>query len=168
MRKGSKNSRDKCFVSRRGRAYAEQFTAGKGHVGRVCCDIEYLTKIYISFKYLKQKEALARTEKNIENNVNAIESMKNKIIENEELIKCDEGAKEMQNKFDIESGGERGVLEEELAKKTSEEAKSSGKMKTAQGSLEQEEKKLKFLTQNIKDDRDVLAKKEAQMEKVKY
>lgn len=74
----------------------------------------------------------------------------------------------MQNKIDIESGGELGVLEEELAKRTSEEAKSSGKMKAAQGTLEQEKKKLKSLTKNIKDDRDVLAKKEAQMEKVKY
>lgn len=135
---------------------------------RICRDIEYLTRIHISFKYLKQKEALATTEKNIENNINAIESMKNKIKENEEeMIKCDEGAKEMQNKIDIESGGELGVLEEELAKKTSEEAKSSGKMKAAQGTLEQEKKKLKSLTKNIKDDREVLAKKEAQMEKVK-
>lgn len=135
---------------------------------RICCDIEYLTRIYISFKYLKQKEALARTEKNLENNVNAIESMKNKIKDNGEHIKCDEGAKEIQNKIDIESGGELGVLEEELAMKISEKAKSSNKMKAAQGTLKQEEKKLKFLTQNIKDDRDVLAKKEAQMEKVKF
>ncbi|XP_055917381.1 structural maintenance of chromosomes protein 2 [Eupeodes corollae] len=134
---------------------------------KICRDIEYLTRIHISFRYLKQKEALKSTEKNIETLSNRIEHCKKTIMENdEEINRLDEMAKEIQHKIDNDSGGELKVLEEALSAKMKAEAQSTGNIKAAQGAIDQEMKKVKALEKNIKDDKNALNQKEEQMKKV--
>lgn len=134
---------------------------------KICRDIEYLTRIHISFRYLKQKEALKSTEKTIETLSNRIEHCKKTITENdEEINKLTEVAEEIQHKIDNESGGDLKVLEGELSAKMKAEAQSTGNIKAAQGAIDQEVKKIKALEKNIKDDKNALCKKEDEMKKV--
>lgn len=135
---------------------------------KICRDIEYLTRIHVSFRYLKQKEALKSIEMSIEKLTNKIDTAKKTIIDNDEqCLKIEQSAKEVQHKIDTESGGELKHLEEELSTNVKYEAKASGNLKATQGTIDQEEKKIKAFERNIKDDKKALAQKEMQMEKVR-
>ncbi|XP_055382304.1 structural maintenance of chromosomes protein 2 [Condylostylus longicornis] len=143
-------------------------TAAYQEFQKITRDIEYLTRIHISFKYLKCKEALQETEKNIQKIDNHITNCKLKITENQsEIKKCEEIAEIIQHKIDNESGGELAVLEEKLSSKSSQEAKSNGEIKALQANIDQENKKVKALKKSIEDDNDALIKTMSKMEKVK-
>ncbi|XP_037905557.1 structural maintenance of chromosomes protein 2 [Hermetia illucens] len=135
---------------------------------KICRDIEYLTRIHISFKYLKQKESLEATEKNISNLTSIIEGNKEQICKNKEMIvKAVETIKEIQQQIDEDSGGKLKQLEKLLEEKTKGDASATGNIKAAQGTIDQEKRKIKNLTQSIRDDEKTLVSKENQMEKFK-
>lgn len=135
---------------------------------KICRDIEYLTRIHISFKYLKQKESLEATEKNISNLTSIIEGNKEQICKNKEMIvKAVETIKEIQQQIDEDSGGKLKQLEKLLEEKTKGDASATGNIKAAQGTIDQEKRKIKNLTQSIRDDEKTLVSKENQMEKVR-
>lgn len=135
---------------------------------KICRDIEYLTRIHISYRWLKQSEALKTIEATIEKLTKRIEEAKQNIIDNDaERERIKEITKELQHKIDNESGGELKAIEAELDTELKQEGKLSGKLKASQGEIDQEEKKLKALIKNIADDEKTLNSKEAEMAKGK-
>ncbi|XP_005176883.1 structural maintenance of chromosomes protein 2 [Musca domestica] len=135
---------------------------------KICRDIEYLTRIHISYRWLKYNEALKSIEANIEKLTKRIEADKQNIVENDaEREKLTEAAKELQQKIDTESGGELKQIESELEVQLQHEGKSSGNLKAGQGAVDQEEKKLKALLKSMADDEKSLKAKESEMAKVK-
>uniref|UniRef100_T1H3I8 Uncharacterized protein n=1 Tax=Megaselia scalaris TaxID=36166 RepID=T1H3I8_MEGSC len=130
-------------------------------------DIEFLTRVSVSFKYLKQKEVIEDAEKQLQDLENSIKHNENQIKANEgEVERLKEASEEIQHKIDNESGGELKELEERLTKLSSEEAQSTGNLKAAQSQIDQEQKRSKALAKSIKDDETDLTKKEKEMEKV--
>lgn len=135
---------------------------------KICRDIEYLTRIHISYRWLKHNEALKSIEANIEKIIGRIEAAKQNIVDNDaERERITEATKELQHKIDTESGGELKQIEVELEVQLQHEGKSSGNLKAGQGAVDQEEKKLKSLLKSIADDEKSLKAKEAEMAKVK-
>ncbi|XP_013100606.2 structural maintenance of chromosomes protein 2 [Stomoxys calcitrans] len=135
---------------------------------KICRDIEYLTRIHVSYRWLKHNEALKSIEANIEKLNARIEAAKQNIIDNDaERERIAESTKELQQKIDTESGGELKKIEAELEVQLQHESKSSGNLKAGQGAVDQEEKKLKALLKSIADDEKSLRSKEAEMAKVK-
>ncbi|XP_004517608.1 structural maintenance of chromosomes protein 2 [Ceratitis capitata] len=134
---------------------------------KICRDIEYLTRIHISFRYLKQKEALRSIETQIEKLTNRIETCKNTIKDNNsEMDSIDESAKKVQEQIDNGSGGALKEVEEQLTQQVVEEGKMAGSLKSVQTGIDQEQKKLRTLEKNITEDEKALKLKEAQMSKV--
>lgn len=134
---------------------------------KICRDIEYLTRIHISYRYLKQKEALRSIEENVGKITKRIETCKTTIKDNNaEIEQIDEKSKEVQSQIDNDSGGALKEVEEQLTKQVVEEGKMAGSLKSAQTSIDQEQKKLLTLEKNITDDERALKQKETQMSKV--
>lgn len=133
-------------------------------VGR---DIEFFTRVSVSFKYLKQKEVIQNIEKQLMDLEKQIQNDENQIKSNEaEVLELTEQAAEIQHKIDNESGGELKELEERMATLSSEEAQSTGNLKAAQSQIDQEAKKAKALSKSIKVDEHDLQSKEREMENV--
>lgn len=133
----------------------------------VCRDIEFLEGIYISYRYLRKKEAVQKIENSIESIASRIEVWKDKIKENElECEKIDEAAKELQANMDKEAGGQLKELEQQLDKCVQTEAKHTANLKALQSNITSEEKKLKSLEKSKLDDENALNQKETQMAKV--
>lgn len=63
-------------------------------------------------------------------------------------------------------GGSIKNLETQLSAKRALEATATGSLKAAQGTIQQDEKKIRMASKNIEDDERALAKKEADMAKV--
>ncbi|KAL5279836.1 SMC2 family protein [Megaselia abdita] len=134
---------------------------------KIVRDIEYLTRISVSFKYLKQQEVIEDAQKKLNDMEKQIKDDENQIKSNEdEGERLNEASAEIQHKIDNESGGELKELEEKLGQLSSEEAQSTGSLKAAQSQIDQEEKKCKALVKSIKDDEKDLNVKEKEMEKV--
>lgn len=134
---------------------------------KICRDIEYITRISISYQYLQQQKSLEAIAKQVATLINTIELNKRKIVDNEnEMIKSEEAAKEISNLIDNESVGQLLEIEQELSRTSSLEATASGKIKAAHGTIDQEKKKINTLGKNIKTDEDLLTKKENQMANV--
>lgn len=134
---------------------------------KICRDIEYITRISISYQYLQQQKSLEAIAKQVATLINTIELNKRKIVDNEnEMIKSEEAAKEISNLIDNESVGQLLEIEQELSRTSSLEATASGKIKAAHGTIDQEKKKINTLGKNIKTDEDLLRKKENQMANV--
>lgn len=135
---------------------------------KICRDIEYLTRINISFRWLKYKEALKTIEANIETLTNRIETAKQTIIDNDkECERLEEDAQVLHVKIDKESGGELKELEAKLAEEVKSESASLGTLKSAQSGINQEEKKLNNLKKSINDDEKSLQSKTNEMSKNK-
>lgn len=130
-------------------------------------DIDHLTHISVSYKYLQRKKAIEHYQKSIEG-VNAnIEKGKEEIENNiKEVENIDEECKEMQERIDADSGGELIELEKELATKSKTEATANGAKKSAAQEVDTEKRKLKQLEKNLAKDEEVLEAKETQMSKV--
>lgn len=133
---------------------------------KICRDIEYLTRIHISFRWLKQSEALKTIEGSIEKLTKRIEDAKQNIIDNDaEGEKITEETKVLQQQIDIECGGALKTIETELDKNLKEEGKLSGKLKSGQGDIDHEQKVLKALIKTIAEDEQNFKTKEAEMAK---
>ncbi|XP_001360588.3 structural maintenance of chromosomes protein 2 [Drosophila pseudoobscura] len=130
-------------------------------------EIDYLTRIYISANYLKQCEKLKQletSEQKIDDRIASCLSTRDKNLEEMEAIEI--ALKEMQEKIDAEMGGSIKELEAQLSAKRAQEAKASGSLKAAQGTVEQDQRKISTAAKNIADDERALTKKEAAMSKV--
>lgn len=131
---------------------------------KVVREIESLTRIYISYKYLQQKKSVENCENELQTMANFIETSKQTIVDNEqEAVNIDEECAEIRRTIDTESGGELKALEEELHVKSKEEAKVLGEKNSVVSALEAENKKLKRTEKTIKDDEKALKEKEAAM-----
>lgn len=130
-------------------------------------DIDHLTHIHYSFKYLQLKKAMENCEKSIENANKYIEDSK-KEIENgiAECEQIDQQCLEVQKRIDEETGGELAELEKELAGKSKVLATANGATKSAGQEVDSEKRKLKMLQKNLSKDEEALRAKEAQMAKV--
>ncbi|XP_030388372.1 structural maintenance of chromosomes protein 2 [Scaptodrosophila lebanonensis] len=134
---------------------------------KTCRDIEFLTRIHISAQYLQQREALKSVvikEQKIEAHIDNCRSTRASNIE--EIQKIEESVKEIQHQVDAEMGGALKDLETELTAKQAVQATTSGSLKAAQGTIGQDEKKIRMAAKNISDDEGALAKKQFDMSKV--
>lgn len=134
---------------------------------KIVREIESLTRIYISHKYLQQKKTLENCENELQTMANFIETSKQTIVDNEEeSVKIDEECVEIRRLIDTESGGELKALEEELHVKSKQEAKDQGERNSVASSLNAENRKLKQTEKTINDDESALKSKEAGMEQL--
>lgn len=135
---------------------------------KICRDIEYLTRIHISYKYLKQKEQLKSIEKKIDDLKLHVVNSNDKIKNNEkEIDNLEKKCENIKNLIDNDSGGELQKLEDDLLKKQKENSAKLGKMKGLKESIEQEKRKVNTLLKSMKDDDNQLLKKQEQMLKIK-
>ncbi|KAH8252589.1 hypothetical protein KR032_000667 [Drosophila birchii] len=134
---------------------------------KICRDIDFLVRIHISAKYRKQSEILKSVEANeqkIEDRIKKDQDTHAKNIE--DIREIDKTVEVMQKQIDDEMGGALNELETQLKAKRATEATASGSLKAAQGTIQQDEKKIKMAAKNIEDDTRALAKKEQDMAKV--
>ncbi|KAH8279499.1 hypothetical protein KR026_011688 [Drosophila bipectinata] len=134
---------------------------------KISRDIDFLIRIHISAKYLKQCDSLQTVEASEQKIEGRIANCKATHAKNlEEVEQIESSVKEMQQKIDAEMGGSLKDLEAQLNAKRALEATASGSLKAAQGTIQQDEKKIRMAAKNIEDDVRALAKKEADMSKV--
>lgn len=135
---------------------------------KICRDIEYLTRIHISYLYLKYKDSLKSIEANIETLTSRIETAKQNIINNnEERERIKEKTKELQLHIDETSGGALKEVETELERELMNEGKAAGNLKASQSTIDQEEKRLKSIVKSMEDDEKSLQLKQKEMDKAK-
>lgn len=145
---------------RRERAQYEEFQ-------KIVREIESLTRIYVSHKYLLQKKTVEDCENELQAIANFIEESKKTILDNErESVKIDEECAEMRRIMDTDSGGVLKALEEELLVASKAEAKVQGEKNSIASELDAENRKLKRTEKTIKDDEKALNTKEASMAKL--
>lgn len=135
---------------------------------KTCRDIEFLTHIHISARYLKLCDALqnvAAAEQKIENRIAICRETHGRNLE--DIERADINVKEIQQRIDAEMGGNLKTLESQLAAKRAAEATASGSLKAAQGTIQQDEKKIQMVAKNISEDEQALLKKQEAMSKVK-
>ncbi|EDX07141.1 GD25652 [Drosophila simulans] len=134
---------------------------------KICRDIDFLIRIHISAKYLKQCETLKTVEANEHKIEDRIANCKATHAKNlAEVESIENSVKEMQQQIDAEMGGSIKNLETQLSAKRALEATATGSLKAAEGTIQQDEKKIRMAFKNIQDDERALAKKEADMAKV--
>lgn len=130
-------------------------------------DIDHLTHIHFSYKYLQLKKAMENCEKSIEAANTFIEKSKQEIENNiAETEAIDAQCKEVQERIDAETGGELADLEKELAVKLKTEATANGAKRSAGQDVDAEKRKLKTIQKNMSKDEEALRTKEAKVEKV--
>ncbi|XP_062137203.1 structural maintenance of chromosomes protein 2 isoform X1 [Drosophila sulfurigaster albostrigata] len=135
---------------------------------KICRDIEFLTYIFISARYLKLCDALQSVEASEEKIENRIATCRETHARNlEEIESTDVKVKDIQHKIDEEMGGALKSLEEQLSAKRAIEAKASGSLKAAKGTIEQDQKKIRMANKNISEDEAALLKKQQAMAMVK-
>lgn len=134
---------------------------------KTCRDIEFLTHIHISARYLKLCDALQLVEANEQKIENRITTCREKHSKNQEEVGSIEiKVKDIQQKIDAEKNGSLKALEEQLSAKRAVEATASGSLKAAKGTAEQDEKKIRMAKKNISEDESTLLKKQQAMSKV--
>lgn len=130
-------------------------------------DIDHLTHIHYSYKYLQLKKAMENCEKSIETANQFIDNshkeIEKNVAETEAIV---EQCAEVQQRIDAETGGELADLETQLAAKSKTEATANGAMKSAGHEVDAEKRKLKLIQKNVAKDEEALQTKEAQMAKV--
>ncbi|KAL1394644.1 hypothetical protein pipiens_011800 [Culex pipiens pipiens] len=133
---------------------------------KVCRDIEYLTRLYVSHKYLQFVKAVENSEKSIATLNDTIEGNRKKIEGNVgECKEIEVGAKELQEKIDNEGGGVLAELEAELSGESKKEATVAAERNSTKDNIGVEQRKLKNLVKSIKDDEGALGKKEGEMQR---
>lgn len=134
---------------------------------KICTDVEYLTRVYISYKYLTSVDQLKNCNVNLKAVTDNIVSAEETIKQNEaDMLQIDEVVNQMQNKIDQDSGGELKVLEEKFKKITEADLKANGDRDSAKENIEVETRKLKALQKGILTDENALKKKQNDMAKV--
>lgn len=130
-------------------------------------DIDHLTHIYISYKYLQLKKNMENCDKSIDTVNQCIMDSRKEIEKNEaESEVIEEECSEMQKRIDADSGSELADLEAELAAKSKTEATANGAKKSASQDVESEKRKFKDIEKNVAKDAEALKAKEAQMANV--
>ncbi|BFG03811.1 structural maintenance of chromosomes protein 2 [Drosophila madeirensis] len=130
-------------------------------------ELDYQTRIFISAQYLKQCETLKTleaSEHKIDARIAACLSTRDQNLQ--EMENIESSVKEMQEKIEAEMGGSIKELEAQLSAKRAQEATASGSLKAAQGTIEQDQRKIKTAAKNIADDERALKQKEAAMSQV--
>uniref|UniRef100_A0A1B0AUZ4 RecF/RecN/SMC N-terminal domain-containing protein n=1 Tax=Glossina palpalis gambiensis TaxID=67801 RepID=A0A1B0AUZ4_9MUSC len=135
---------------------------------KICRDIECLTRIHISFSYLKYKEALKSTEVNREKLSAEIDAARQRIAENEkERKEIKENFKELKKIIDQTKGEEMKEIKVKLECELGNKGIVEGNLKTNQNIIDQEEKKLKSIVKMMEDDEKSLQLKGKEMNKLK-
>lgn len=136
---------------------------------KICRDIEYLTRIYVSFKWLKQSEALNLIKENIRRLTKQIDEAKNNILENScKREQITEQINLLQTKIENDSSTALKLITEQLEAELKQEAKLSGQLRACHDEINQEKKKLSILLNNITEDNKTLKNKELEMAKSKH
>ncbi|XP_070501278.1 structural maintenance of chromosomes protein 2 [Chironomus tepperi] len=131
---------------------------------KVCRDVENLTRIHISYKYLQCRKNIENCENTIQNLTDAIENNKATIEKDHEEIKeIEVKVQEIQEALDNQSGGDLKELEKELEGLNQQDAKLKATINATQEEMKSEQRKLKTLEKNIKIDETALEKKENEM-----
>lgn len=134
---------------------------------KILRDLDFVTRLHISHKYLQLQEAVKNSETMVQQITKKIEDHKLKITTNiEETQTIDEETKVLQAEMDNDTGGTIKELEEDLSKLNKVEAATSGKRNAAKDTINAERRTLKQLQKSIKDDEAVLQQKGAEYEKV--
>lgn len=133
---------------------------------KICRDIEYLTRLYISHKYLQFVKSVENSEKAITALNDVITGNRTKIEGN--ITECKEievGAKALQEAIDTEGGGALAEMEAELSAESKKEATVAAERNSTKDNIGVEQRKLKNLLKSIKDDENALSKKESEMQR---
>lgn len=134
---------------------------------KVVRDIDHLTHIHISHKYLEKKKAMEGCEKAIAKVNDTINASKERIENNiNEAGTIEQQCKDMQAAIDNSTGGELADLEKDLATKSKDETKSNAARKGIATEIEGEKRKLKILQRNIGNDEKALEKKDEENNRV--
>lgn len=130
-------------------------------------EIDHLTHIHYSWKYLQLEKSMESCEKAMEN-INKFVEDSRKEIENNigETEAIDAQCTEVQARIDAETGGELADLEKDLAAKLKVQATANGAKKSAGQDVDSEKRKLKLIQKNLSKDEEALQAKEAKIEKV--
>nr|XP_029731204.1 structural maintenance of chromosomes protein 2-like [Aedes albopictus] len=133
---------------------------------KICRDIEYLTRLYISHKYLQHVKSVENSEKAIAALNDVIDGHRKKIEGNiAESKEIEKSAKDLQELIDNEGGGVLAELEAELSAESKKEATASAERDSTKENIGAEQRKLKNLQKSIRDDENALQKKEAEMQR---
>ncbi|XP_035787284.1 structural maintenance of chromosomes protein 2-like [Anopheles albimanus] len=133
---------------------------------KVCRDIEYLTRLYVSYRYLQLCKGVEESEKTIASLQSVIGESEQKIESNNRTAEqLEQDAKELQERIDSEGGGVLSELEQQLATESKREATVSAERNTMKDTIGVEQRKLKNLMKSITDDEQALEGKEAEMER---
>uniref|UniRef100_A0A182QA09 Structural maintenance of chromosomes protein n=1 Tax=Anopheles farauti TaxID=69004 RepID=A0A182QA09_9DIPT len=133
---------------------------------KVCRDIEYLTRLYVSFRYLQLCKGVEESEKTIAILQSVIGESEKQIASNSATAETlEQEAKQLQERIDTEGGGVLGDLEQQLAAESKREATVSAERNTTKDSIGVEQRKLKNLQKSIHDDEQALAGKETEMQR---
>ncbi|KAG5681053.1 hypothetical protein PVAND_010519 [Polypedilum vanderplanki] len=131
---------------------------------RICRDVEYLTRIHISYKYIQCRKNIEQCETTITNLNDDIEKNKETIVKNNDEIKEIEiKIQEIQEQLNAQSGGDLKELENELDTLNQQDAKLKASISATKEEMNSEQRKLKTLEKNIKIDETALSKKEDEM-----
>ncbi|KAH8372776.1 hypothetical protein KR009_004687 [Drosophila setifemur] len=134
---------------------------------KISRDIDFLVRIHISAKYLKQCDTFLFVETNEQKVEARIVNCKIMHAKNlKEIEHIESTVKKMQEQIDAEMGGSLSDLETQLYAKREMEAVASGSLKAAQGTIQQDEKKIRMASNNLEDDMRALLKKESDMSKI--
>lgn len=135
---------------------------------KICRDMDYLTRLYISYKFLQCEKKVENSESTIANLNDGLAKNKTSIDTNlVEIIKVEEMIHEMQQCMDTLASGQLKELEKEIDVLNQKDAKLKAKIVFTRENISSEERNLKTLNKNLKIDESALLQKETEMQKVK-
>ncbi|CAO1400186.1 unnamed protein product [Diamesa serratosioi] len=134
---------------------------------KICRDMDYFTRLYISYKYLQCEKNVEKSESTIANLNEGLAKNKNIIKTNLlEITKVEVTINNMQQSMDTHASGQLKELEKEIDGLNQKDAKLKAKIVSTKENISCEERNLKTLDKNIKIDENALLQKEAEMLKM--
>ncbi|EZA59560.1 hypothetical protein DMN91_011082 [Ooceraea biroi] len=134
---------------------------------RIERELEHSKRIYLAWKYLAALNVSQKTEEDVKTVQNKIDSKSEGIAAGEEEIKdIEEKYAELQKKKEAEKGGVLESLEQGLQEHEKKQCKLSAEANSNKENMKRTKKTLEQIKINITDDRNVLASKEKEVEKV--
>lgn len=134
---------------------------------KISRDMDYLTRLYISYKYLQCEKKVEISESTIVNLNEGLDKNKTTIDNNlSELSKVEEMIHEIQQSMDTFASGELKELEKKIDTLNQKDAKLKAKIVSTVENISSEERNLKTLNKNLKIDEIALFQKETEMQKV--
>lgn len=130
----------------------------------VCSDVEYLTRIFYSHKYLLYKRALQSCTDNINKIENGITADEQTIVNSQaRILEIDAEVIQMQKVIDEESGGELKKLETELEQLSVSDGKTLAEFGSTKDAINSAKRNLKLAEKSLRDDEIALRAKENEM-----